>query len=416
MDKVAVIGGGAAGIFAAIGAGQLGAPVILVEKNKKLGMKLQITGKGRCNLTNSANLDVFLKNIPGNGKFLYSALHTFSNTHLLELLTQIGIPTKEEQGGRIFPVSDSAKEVVHNLTNYLKKLNVELWLNQKVDQIKVQDGRVTGFMVGEKFYAVPAVIIATGGASYPKTGSTGDGYRFAQELGHDVRPLKPSLIPLEVKEEWAKELTGLSLRNVRITAFDENNRKVAEKLGEMLFTHFGVSGPSILTLSRALVPKIETGEIIKLEINLKPALSVETLDARVQRDLNKFARKKLKNSLGDLLPKALIDPIIHLSGIAGDKFCHQVTREERKKLVNLLQHLPLTVIGFRPLAEAIVTAGGVNVKEINPTTMESKLVKGLYFAGEVIDVDGYTGGYNLQAAFSTGFVAGRSAAKQLGYS
>lgn len=261
-------------------------------------MKLQITGNGRCNLTNSASLDVFIKNIPGNGKFLYSALNTFSNTHLLELLAHIGISTKEERGGRIFPASDSAKEVVHLLTAYLKKLGVELWLNQKVEKVKAQDGRITGVMIGPKFYAAPAVIIATGGASYPKTGSTGDGYRFAQELGHDVRPLKPSLVPLEVKEEWAKALAGLSLKNARITAYDENNKKIGEEFGDMIFTHFGVSGPSILTLSRALVPKIEAAELVKLEINLKPDLSAEQLEARVQKNINKFARKKIKKFFG----------------------------------------------------------------------------------------------------------------------
>lgn len=414
MEKVVVIGGGAAGILAAISARQQGAPVILIEKNSRLGRKILITGKGRCNLTNNASLDVFIMNLPGNGKFLYSAFHTFFNTDLVALLERIGIPTKVERGGRVFPVSDSAKDVVQAFTEYLSKLDVELWLNREVEKIKAQDGQVAGFIIDKKFYPASAVIIATGGASYPKTGSTGAGYTFAQDLGHDVIPPRPSLVPLEVKEAWAKELAGLTLKNVRATVYNKN-QKIAEDFGEMLFTHFGVSGPIILTLSRTIVPELEVNKSMKLIINLKPALSVEKLDARVQRDLNKYTRKQLKNSLGDLLPKALIEPILELSGIAGDKFCHQITREERKNLVYLLQHLPLTITGTRPLAEAIVTAGGVNVKEINPTTMESKLVKGLYFAGEVLDVDGYTGGFNLQAAFSTGFVAGLAAAQQLGY-
>lgn len=416
MEKVVIVGGGAAGIFAAIGAKQLGAPVTIIEKNNELGIKLLITGKGRCNLTNIGEIDDLIASFPGNGPFLYSAFYTFSNRDLITFFESIGVPVKVERGGRVFPQSDRAKDVVQALIAYLTNQGVQIVLNTAVEEIKVENNRVTGYVAGGKFYPAQALIIATGGLSYPRTGSTGDGYRFAQSLGHQITPLKPSLVPLEVKEQWAKDLAGLSLKNVKVTARDANNRTIAEEFGEMLFTHFGVSGPIILTLSRFVVPVLRnTGEWVKLELNLKPALDREKLDARIQRDLNKYSRKQFKNALGDLLPKALIEPVIGLSGIVPEKFCHQITKEERRTLGELLQQLPLTVTGARPITEAIITSGGISVKEINPASMESKLIKGLYFAGEVLDVDAYTGGYNLQAAFSTGYVAGQAAAKHLGY-
>ncbi|WP_227766132.1 NAD(P)/FAD-dependent oxidoreductase [Zhaonella formicivorans] len=416
MEKVVIVGGGAAGIFAAIGAKQLGAPVTIIEKNNKLGIKLLITGKGRCNLTNIGEIDDLIASFPGNGPFLYSAFYTFSNRDLITFFESIGVPVKVERGGRVFPQSDRAKDVMQALIAYLTNRGVQIVLNTAVEGIKAENNRVTGYVAGGKFYPAQALIIATGGLSYPRTGSTGDGYRFAQSLGHQITPLEPSLVPLEVKEQWAKELAGLSLKNVKVTARDANNRTIAEEFGEMLFTHFGVSGPIILTLSRFVVPVLRnTGEWVKLELNLKPALDREKLDARIQRDLNKYSRKQFKNALGDLLPKALIEPVIGLSGIVPEKFCHQITKEERRTLGELLQQLPLTVTGARPITEAIVTSGGISVKEINPASMESKLIKGLYFAGEVLDIDAYTGGYNLQAAFSTGYVAGQAAAKHLGY-
>lgn len=412
MNQVLIVGGGAAGIFAAISAARQGARVTLIEKNKSLGVKLLITGKGRCNLTNIGDVDSIIANFPDNGVFLYSALYQFSNDNLIQLLTELNVETKVERGGRVFPVSDKAKDVVNALTSYLKKLKVDLKLSTKVDGLKIDKGRIVGVLVDQKLLKAEAVIITTGGLSYPRTGSTGDGFRWAESVGHKVTPLYPSLVPLEVKEQWAKELAGLTLKNVKVVAY-QKNRKVAAQFGEMLFTHFGVSGPIILSLSRFIVPLLNEKQEIHLEIDLKPALALEKLDDRVKRDLNKYTNKQLKNSLQDLLPKALITPVIELSQIPMDKQCNQITKEERLRIVKLLKHLPITIVKARSFHEAIVTHGGVDIKEIDPTTMESKLIKGLYFAGEVIDIDAFTGGYNLQAAFSTGFVAGQAAATDI---
>jgi len=413
MKKIIIIGGGAAGMMAAISASQHGAQVTILEKMAVLGRKLAITGKGRCNITNIADKQTIIKNMPGNGSFIYSALHSFSNQDMIEFLHNRGVETKVERGGRVFPVSDNAKDVVDAFRNAFKELNVEVLLGQAVKRILMHNGRVTGVLASNNVeYAADAVILATGGASYPATGSTGDGYRMGQIVGHTIVPLKPSLVPLEVSESWIGELQGLSLKNVVASVIFEG-KKVADDFGEMLFTHYGLSGPIILSLSKKVAELFSSkpGQEVLLAINLKPALTVEVLDKRIQRDFEKFARKQLKNSLGELLPSKLINVVIDLAHLDPDKFVHQITKEERARLLEQITNLTFTITGTRPVSEAIVTAGGIHVKEINPKTMESKLVAGLYFAGEVIDIDGYTGGFNLQAAFSTGYVAGQNAAE-----
>ena len=411
MKKVIVVGGGAAGLMAAIQAAQNGAEVILFEKMKRVGKKMLITGKGRCNITNNADIKELIKNMTGNGSFLYSAFYSFSNEQVIQFFEALGVPTKVERGGRVFPESDKAADVVGAMVRALNRLDIKLITDMPVKDIEVGNGTVLGVetKTGE-YYACDAVILATGGVSYPATGSTGDGHEIAKKLGHEIIPLKPSLVPLEVEEEWVKEAQGLSLRNVKVSVIIDD-KKVAEEFGEMLFTHFGVSGPIILSLSRLVTQQLKAKSNVELVINLKPALTQEVLDKRIQRDFEKFNRKQVKNSLNELLPSKLIDIVIDLAYLDPDKMINAVTREERLRLGEIISHLSLTVTKPRPIAEAIVTAGGVNTKEINPKTMESKLVKGLFFAGELIDVDGYTGGYNLQAAFSTGHVAGENAAK-----
>ncbi|QDR80753.1 NAD(P)/FAD-dependent oxidoreductase [Sporomusa termitida] len=413
MKKVLIIGGGAAGLLAAISAARHGAAVTVLEKMKDVGRKLLITGKGRCNLTNHCELAELVKNMPGNGAFLYSAFNAFTNQDIVDLLAQAGLPTKVERGGRVFPVSDQAKDVIKTFTKELARLHVAVKTGQTVKKLLFANGALTGAATTDREYLADAVIITTGGASYPGTGSAGDGYRLAQAAGHTIIPIKPSLVPVEVEENWIRELQGLSLKNVAAAVLG-NGKKAAEDFGEMLFTHYGLSGPIILSLSKKvseLLAAVPAPEVV-LEINLKPALSAETLDKRLQRDFTKFARRQLKNSLHDLLPAKLIPVIIDLSFIDPDKFVHQITKEERLRLLHILQHLPFTISRTRPVAEAIVTAGGVSTKELNSRTMESKLLPGLFFAGEVIDIDGYTGGFNLQAAFSSGYVAGKYAAMQ----
>lgn len=414
MQKVLIIGGGAAGLLAAISAARHGAQVTVLEKMNDIGRKLLITGKGRCNITNHCELNELIKNMPGNGAFLYSAFHAFTNQDIIDLLEQAGLPTKVERGGRVFPVSDQAKDVIKIFAQELARLHVAVETGQTVKKLLFANGSLAGAATTDREFPADAVIVATGGASYPGTGSSGDGYRLAQAAGHTLIPIKPSLVPLEVEEDWIRELQGLSLKNVAATVLG-NGKKAAEDFGEMLFTHYGLSGPIILSLSKkvsellAAVPAQE----VAIEINLKPALSAETLDKRLQRDFTKFARKQLKNSLHDLLPAKLVPVIIDLSFIDPDKFVHQITKEERLRLLHVLQHLSFTISRTRPVAEAIVTAGGVSTKELNARTMESKLLPGLFFAGEVIDIDGYTGGFNLQAAFSTGYVAGKYAASSV---
>ncbi len=409
--RVVIVGGGAAGLMAAISAAENGADVLVLEKMPAPGRKILITGKGRCNFTNRCEIADFPKFFPNNGAFLYSALRAFDNQDLIDYLAAHGVPSKVERGGRLFPVSDKAADVVDALVKTARQAGVRIQTSRPVQSVRVADGRVSGVVAGLETVPADAVILATGGLSYPGTGSTGDGYRLAKELGHSVTPLAPALVPLEVAESWIGELQGLSLKNVSALV-RINGRKVDSDFGELMFTHFGLSGPIILSLSQAAsraLKQTPRPEIV-VSVNLKPALTPETLDKRLQRDFTAFARKQFKNSLGELLPAKLIPVVIRLSGIAPEKPVHQISRDERRQLVELLQNLCFTIRGTRPVAEAVVTAGGVAVKEIQPKTMESRLVGGLYFAGEILDVDGYTGGFNLQAAFSTGCVAGRAAA------
>ncbi|MBC8015261.1 MAG: NAD(P)/FAD-dependent oxidoreductase [Sporomusaceae bacterium] len=413
MKNIIVIGGGAAGMMAAVSGAQHGGKVTILEKMSVIGRKVSITGKGRCNITNIADKQTIIKNMPGNGSFIYSALHSFGNQDIIDFLHNHGVMTKVERGGRVFPVSDDAKDVVEAFRKAFRELNIEVVTGQAVKRILMHNGRVTGVLAGNNVeYAADAVILATGGASYPGTGSNGDGYRMGQAVGHTIVPLKPSLVPLEVSEDWIGELQGLSLKNVAAAVIFDG-KKVADDFGEMLFTHYGLSGPIILSLSKKVAELLDSKpeQEILLTIDLKPALTAEVLDKRIQRDFEKFARKQLKNSLGELLPAKLINVIIDLAHLDPDKFVHQITKTERARLQQQITNLTFTITKTRPVSEAIVTAGGIHVKEINPKTMESKLIEGLYFAGEVIDIDGYTGGFNLQAAFSTGYVAGQSAAE-----
>lgn len=405
---ILVVGGGAAGIFAAIGAAEKEAPVVLLEKNRRLGLKLLLTGNGRCNLTNTAPLEVFIQHFPDHGPFLYSALANLSNRDLMNFFTRLGVQLKEERGGRVFPVSNRSKDVLEALTGYLYRLRVQVRLNTRVTGLSTQGNKIHGVLTEQGFMPAGAVILATGGLSYPRTGSTGDGYRWAWELGHTITPLRPSLVPLETAEPWVKEMSGLALENVQVTAWNKQ-RKIGEQRGEILFTHFGLSGPVILTLSRSVVRELENGPV-KILINLQPEMDREALDRRLVRDFAKHAAKQLKNALLDLVPQKLARVVIELSHLDPHQPVHQVTRMQRQRLAETLQGLPVTVSKARPIEEAMVTSGGVCLKEVNPKTMASKLIPNLYFAGEILDIDGLTGGFNLQAAFSTGYLAGQSAA------
>ncbi len=410
--KVVIIGGGPAGMLSAIKSAQEGNDVTILEKMNTCGRKLLITGKGRCNITNAIDIDEFIKNIPGNGKFLYSAFQNFNNQDIIKMLEKEGVHTKVERGNRIFPTSDKSMDVLNALLKTLKKLNVKIKTNTKVKEILVQENTVCGVITenNEKIEA-QKVILATGGKSYPATGSTGDGYEMAKELGHTITEIKGSLVPLKMYEvDICKELQGLSLKNVKIHIKTEN-KKIYEGFGEMLFTHFGVSGPIILSASAVMlryknINKLLSEQKVKLQIDFKPALTNEKLDARIQRDFEKMKNKQFKNSLNELLPQKLIPVIIEKSGIDSDKHVNEITRTERLNLVVLLKNFELIIKDFKEIEEAIVTAGGISIKEINPKTMESKLINGLYFAGEIIDVDAYTGGFNLQIAYSTGYTAG----------
>lgn len=406
MKRVVIIGGGAAGLMAAVIAGREGAQVTLLEKMNYLGKKMGITGKGRCNVTNAAPMSEFIKNTPGNGKFLYGAYERFSNQDLLQLLNEAGLETKVERGGRVFPASDSALDVRNTFMKLLKSYGVDVHLEEGAQEIIVEDGRVAAVKTKNETYPADAVLIATGGKSYPATGSTGDGYNLANKLGHKVTDIRPSLVPLVTEEVWVKDLMGLSLRNVELSVVAKNKVQ-AKMFGEMMFTHFGITGPIVLSLSHTVGKLMRKKNIgtIGLDINLKPALSVEQLDKRIQKDFELYSKKQLINGLKDLLPQRLIPLVIQLADLDPHKPINQISKAERDSLVYILQHLPLTVKGLRPVEEAIVTAGGLSLKEFNPKTMESKLVPGLYGAGEVLDIDAFTGGYNLQAAFSTGYVA-----------
>lgn len=411
--QVIVVGGGAAGMMAAGQAAREGAKVLLLEKKERLGRKIAITGKGRCNITNVENVSDFISHYPGNGRFLHGILREFDNVALREFFASYGVETKVERGGRVFPISDDAEKIVEALISFLKKMGVNVKSGVAVEEVLLEDGHVVGVQGNGQRFLAPQVVLCTGGASYPATGSTGDGYRIARKLGHTVITPRPALVPLKTAEGWVKELQGLSLRNVEGSLWIEGKRQSTE-FGEMLFTHFGVSGPIILTLSRQAGEAIREGKQVELRINLKPALSTEQLDNRVQRDFQKYSNKQCKNALDDLLPQSLIPVIIRLSGINPEGVVHQISRQERKTLVKLLQELTLTITDTLSIETAIVTAGGISVKEINPKTMASKCVEGLYWAGEVVDVDGITGGYNLQAAFAMGYRAGQAAGNVVG--
>lgn len=406
MKRVVVIGGGAAGLMAAVIAGREGAKVTLLEKMNYVGKKMGITGKGRCNITNACDMSDFIKNTPGNGKFLYGAYERFTNEDLLQLLHDAGLETKVERGGRVFPASDSALDVRNTFMKLMKHYGVDVHLEEPVKKLLVDDGVVTGVVTDRETYHADAVVIATGGKSYPATGSTGDGYILAAQVGHKITDIRPSLVPIVTEESWVKDLMGISLRNVELSVVAKNKVQ-AKMFGEMMFTHFGITGPIVLSLSHTVGKLMRKKNIVTigLDINLKPALSPETLDKRLQKDFDLYSKKQLINGMKDLLPSRLIPLIIELAGIDPQKPINQISKEERQQIGYMLQHMPLTVKGLRPVEEAIVTAGGISLKEFNPKTMESKLVKGLYGAGEVLDIDAFTGGYNLQAAFSTGYVA-----------
>ncbi len=412
MSRVLVVGGGAAGLMAAGTAAQNGSEVILLERNEKVGRKVMVTGKGRCNVTNNCReLNDLIAAVPVNGRFLYSAFSRFMPSDTIDFFENMRVPLKTERGNRVFPESDKASDIVDALFFFVKRAGVEI-VKGRAESLIVDNNRVVGVHTfeGEDIYA-DSVIVATGGKSYPLTGSTGDGYKLAQQAGHTVVEPKPSLVPLEVHEGFCTRLQGLSLRNVSITVEDtEKHKKIYSDFGEMLFTHFGVSGPMILSASSHM-RDMKRGRY-KIYIDLKPALTVEQLDARVLRDFSENVNRNFINALNFLLPKKLVPVIVSLSGIPMSTKVNQVTKEQRTKLVSLLKHLELTVTDYRPIEEAVITSGGVKVSEIDPKTMRSKLVDGLYFAGEVIDVDAYTGGYNLQIAFSTGHLAGESAAQE----
>lgn len=413
MPKVIVIGGGPAGMMAAITAEENGNEVLIIEKMPSFGRKLLITGKGRCNITSSLYMSEFIKNTPGNGKFLYSAFQNYTNTDIIEFLKKQGLEVKEERGNRIFPVTDKSIDVLNCFAKRIEELNIQYKLNTTVEKILVQNDEITAVRTNREMIKANKVILATGGKSYPLTGSTGDGYRIAKSLGHTIMPIKPSLVPLEVYEkEECKKLQGLSLKNVGIKIIDTDKKKlIYEDFGEMIFTHFGISGPTILSGSAHLVKYKDIDYLLRskyitVSIDLKPALTEEQLDDRILRDFKEFKNKQFKHSLDKLLPQKMIPLIIELSKIDGEKRVNEITKEERKMLIQLLKNFTITIKDFRPVEEAIITCGGVSTKEINPKTMESKLIKGLYFAGEIIDVDAYTGGFNLQIAYSTGYTAG----------
>ena len=406
MSKVLVVGGGAAGMFAAIFAAYNGNEVHIYEKNEKLGKKLYITGKGRCNITNASDMETLLSSVVTNPKFLYSSFYGYTNQDVIEFFEEIGVATKTERGERVFPVSDHSSDVIAGLTKELHRLGVEIHLRTTVTGVVGENKfEYIELKNGQKIEG-DACIIATGGFSYQTTGSTGDGYRFAKELGHQVTDILPALVPMETKEEFVTELQGLSLRNVNATIYD-GNKKLYEDFGEMLFTHYGVSGPLILSGSSYVAKHLKEKEL-KLVIDLKPALTVEQLDQRVLRDFEENMNKQFKNAITKLFPSKLIPVMLEQSGINPDKKVNLISKEERQGFVNLIKNFTITLTGLRDFNEAIITQGGVKVKEVNPATMESKLVEGLYFAGEVLDLDALTGGFNLQIAWSTGNAAGSS--------
>lgn len=408
MGKVLVIGGGAAGTMAAITAARNGHSVQLFEKNEKIGKKLFITGKGRCNVTNAGDMDSLFRAVTSNAKFLYSAFYGFTNVQVMEFFEDLGVHLKTERGERVFPVTDHSSDIIQALCRELKRLRVDVHLNTKVQKVLTKDGYFTGLCLADgSSVDGDACIVATGGISYPSTGSTGDGYQFAKELGHRITPLFPSLVPMEVKESCAKELQGLSLKNISVSIHD-GGKKLYEDFGEMLFTHYGVSGPVILSASSIIGKRLSEKELTLL-IDLKPALTMEQMDRRLQREFEEHKNKQFKNALDRLFPAKLIPVMVKRSRISPEKKINEITREERQQFAAQIKNFELTLTGLRGYTESIITKGGVCVKEINPGTMESRIVKGLYFAGEVLDLDAMTGGFNLQIAWSTGYAAGSSA-------
>lgn len=402
MAQVVVVGGGPAGMMAAIAASKNN-KVILIEKNNKLGKKLFITGKGRCNVTNNKDISEFFDNIPTNPHFLYSALYTFTNEDTIKFFNERGVELKVERGDRVFPNSDKSSDIIKAFEKTLMEKNIEIKLGIAVKELKVENNRITSVILdNDDYIECDNVILATGGASYPQTGSNGDGFRFCKSLGHNVVSIKPSLVPIEINEAWVKDLQGLSLRNVQLTLLDKNNKIIFKDQGEMLFTHFGISGPLCLSASSLIKP----GKKYKIVLNLKPALSEKELDLRIQKDFLKYNNKDFKNAINDLFPQKLIPIMINLSKIPENQKVNSITKEQRKFFLNLISNLTMDVRGLRSIEEAIVTSGGIDTKEIDPSTMKSKVVSNLSFAGEVIDVDAYTGGYNVQIAISTGFIAG----------
>jgi len=407
MSKILIIGGGPSGMMASIIAARNGHDVELYEKNEKLGKKLYITGKGRCNITNACDDDTFFKNIVSNPKFMYSSFYQFNNYDTMDFFKQIGLPIKVERGNRVFPSSDKSSDVITALRREMERLGVKINYNSEVEKIIVKDKQAHGLMLkgDKKLIQGDSLIVATGGLSYPTTGSTGDGYNFAKETGHRITPLYPSLVPLHLKEDYISELMGLSLKNIEVS-IHAGKKLIYRDFGEMLFTHFGVSGPVILSASSYIITYLNKKEELTLSIDLKPALSKEQLDARILRDFDEFKNKQFKNSLDRLLPNKLINVTIRLSKIDPEKQINSITKEERQVLVDLLKKMTFTISGLSGYNQAVITKGGISVKDINPATMESKFIKNLYFTGEVLDLDALTGGYNLQIAWTTGYVAG----------
>lgn len=401
MTDTIIVGAGAAGCFAAIQAARLGKSVLVFEKNDYVGRKLRITGKGRCNVTNNCTAQELMNNIPVNSRFLYSAFSAFDPRDTMDFFEELGVPLKTERGNRVFPVTDNAEDIVNALSREMKRLGVKI-IHKAVSRILVENGVCTGVKAGGKEYNSQSVLIATGGKSYPNTGSTGDGYRLAESCGHTVTPLKPSLVPMTSPDKYCAEMMGLSLRNVTLNFFD-GDKCIFSELGEMLFTHFGVTGPLVLSASSHI--KEMKPDRYKILIDLKPALSPEQLDARIQRDFSENLNRDFINAIRKLLPAKMIPVAVRLSGISAEQKVNGITREQRRSFGELIKVFPVRISGFRPIEEAIITSGGISVKEINPRTMESKLVQGLFFAGEIIDTDAYTGGFNLQIAFSTAYSA-----------
>ena len=407
MTDLVVIGGGPAGMLCAIQAAQRGLSVTVLDRNLQLGRKLRITGKGRCNVTNDCDTREFMANIPGDGRFLYSAMSRFGTRELMAYFESLGVPLKVERGNRVFPVSDNANDIANALVRECERLGVRT-LRCSARSIETKDGAVCAVQTDAEKIPCRAAAICTGGLSYPKTGSDGWGYRMAAKLGHSVTPLRPSLVPLESDDAWCAEMQGFSLRNVTLSAY-EDGKLIFRELGEMLFTHFGVSGPLVLSAS-AKMRHMGSAEY-RLLIDLKPALDEKKLEARILRDIEENPKRSFHNLLGGLAGRSMVPVLEQLTGIPGEQRCTDFTREQRQKLIQILKAFPVSVSGTRPIDEAIVTAGGVSTKEVDPRTMESKLVKGLYFAGEVLDLDAYTGGFNLQIAWCTGFVAGNAVEK-----